>query len=133
MVVGNKFKFAVGLLFLGFFLACKSNSKTAVTYESFVDTITLPTGTLKNRGEIEILDNNYLNLSNTKLVLNESGFTGFINNEPLIKFHGYRNYHTLDDVPFPYTLYKRSFSDTIIIRKDVYVMHFLILEDKRTR
>lgn len=77
------------------------------------------------RGVIRIEDKGYLSTS-AELIYNPQNFHGWENNGPVVSFTKHKYIQKLNDLPFPYLIYKKVNNDTLIIRKDSFYIYFKI-------
>jgi len=120
----------ISLLFIFIFLSGKTTGKfKEATFETGIDTV-LVTGNEffgAGRGAIAYSNDRYIH-SAARLVENKSGFSNRESNGPVIDFDTIPHRYILDDLGFPYKIYKKADSDTIVVLKDGLVMKFILVK-----
>ena len=101
-----------------------------ITTATRVDSIYLQKeNVVYNRGAISIKD-----VGSFPAVLevtsNPQGFNGWDYEPPLVKLPGYHYVFKIVDVPLPFVFFKRENSDTVVVRKDSFLLYFRFEEFK---
>lgn len=81
----------------------------------------------QSRGAIKIDNQLYIN-SNSKVISSPSGFDKWTTKGPLFRTEKYSYIYKLSDVRIPYELSKKRNIDTIVVKKDNYILKFKLEE-----
>jgi hypothetical protein len=105
-------------------------NENKITITTGVDSIYLQKeNVIYNRGAISIKDVGSFP-SVLEVIFNPQGFNGWDYAPPLVKFPGYNHIPKIAEVPLPFVFFKRENSDTVVVRKDSFLLYFRFEEFK---
>lgn len=100
-----------------------------ISYSDYLDT-TLIEFENSGRGGLRLDTNFYLRWS-YYIEDNNSSYSGWETHEPIISFTNEPYKLGIRDVPFPFKVYKRANSDTLVVLKDSFELKFKLREHKK--
>lgn len=95
-----------------------------VNEEIRIDTTKVTKANTTIRGGIYLKNVGFLNTAYSTLITNPNNFKNWKFNGPETSYNDMTYVHTLDDLPFPYLIYKNNDNDTIYVNKDTFDLYF---------
>lgn len=96
-----------------------------ITNNDFIDSVILTSENTNIRGVIYVEKHGYMSVR-CELVRNPQNYNGWRYNGPVVSFEDSKHIHILNDLSFPYLIYKKPDDDTLVVRKDSFYLYFKI-------
>lgn len=120
----------IGLFLLAIYISKIASSKyTEIDYHSEIESIELKGtenfGAL--RGALFYEKNKYINTNAILIKNNTLDLSLWESSSPIIDFDNNPHQYTLDDLSFPFVIYKKAKSDTIVAEKEGFTFKFKMI------
>lgn len=89
----------------------------------FIDSVILISENTNIRGVIYIKGIGYMSVR-SKLVQNPQNYKGWRYDGAIVSFENSKPIHIINDLSFPYLVYKKPNDDTLLVRKDSFYLYF---------